>query len=471
MTETFFKPITHYGKDLEQAILGACMLEPMVFGRIYSIVEEETFYFGGHKIIFSAMKKMYAESVPLDIFTVTEWVVNKLGMESVDGDNTAYFVTKLTNYVVSTANIEYHCYLIKEMWQRRKVLEIRYNKLSGTGLDPVQDVEEINQQLNKILSGTIKSDWVDMSELMVKLYRHQEEMQLSGGVGIHTGLKTIDRENGGIHAGQMVVIGARPSVGKSALAGSIAMSMAKNGKVVGIISLEMSNTEIAARLAALDTDTDFGVLYRGLYRDENETQKVYTRIANHTSTLPIYVSDKTDVNVLEIKAKANKLKGLHGLNCLIIDYLQLVDAPEAYNRSRENEIAKISRACKLMAKDMNIPVILLCQLNREVTKRKGNDRYPQLSDLRESGSIEQDADVVMFLHSDWMSGILTDDGGNTTEGKADLVIRKWRNGKNNFIIPLDFDGPKMKFTEAANYGFHSVPAQDHTEADKKEMPF
>jgi replicative DNA helicase len=207
----------------------------------------------------------------------------------------------------------------------------------------------------------------------------------------------------------------------------------------------MSNVEIAARLAAIDTDTDFSVLYRGLYQDERQTKEVYNKIGNHTSTLPIYVTDKTNVTIVDIRSKADKLKSLHGLDLLIIDYLQLVDVPEMSNRNRENEISKVSRYCKIMAKEMNLPVILLCQLNRESTKRHGDQRYPQLSDIRESGSIEQDADVVIFLHRDWMSGIAADENGNSTEYQADLVVRKWRNGKNNFIVPMDFDPPKMKF--------------------------
>lgn len=463
-----YKPYIHHGKDLEESILGACLLEKLAFGRIYSIIESEHFYFSGHQIVFDVMQEMFQVNAPIDIFTVIEWVMNKKRIEEIDKWNVPYFITRLTNCVCSSAHLEYHSFIVKEMWQRRKVLEIKYKELEND-LDPNKNVHDINEELNKILGNNIRKDWFDMSELMVKLYQHQDEVQKRGGIGLKTGLQTIDRENGGLFEDQMVIIGARPSVGKSALAGTVAMSIAGMGKTVGIISLEMSNVEIAARLAAIDTNTDFAVLFRGLYRDEQHTHEVYNRIANHTSTLPIWVSDKTDVNVLEIKAKAQKLKAAHGLDCLIIDYLQLINVSEGHNRTRENEISKISRACKIMAKEMKIPTILLCQLNREVTKRKGNDRYPQLSDLRESGSLEQDADVVMFLHSDWLSGIPADEHGNTTEGRADLVVRKWRNGRSNFIIPLDFDAPKMKFTEAR--GAHptavNVPASPY-EVDKDE---
>ena len=174
------------------------------------------------------------------------------------------------------------------------------------------------------------------------------------------------------------------------------------------------------------------------------------------------------MNIFEIRAKAEKLKSLYGLDCIMIDYLQLINTPESYNRTRENEIAKISRYCKVMAKELNIPVILLCQLNREVTKRKGQDRYPQLSDLRESGAIEQDADIVIFLHRDWMSGHIADENGQSTELRADLIVRKWRNGRNNFIIPLDFDPPKMKFvTHAPIEGSWRPVAENYKNHDDK----
>lgn len=467
-----YKPYVHHGKDLEEAILGACMLEKLAFGRIYGILEPEYFYSDSHKLVFDCMKEMFQVNAPIDIFTVTEWLIAKKDKPEINGTNTPYFVTRLTNSVVSSAHLEYHSFIVKEMWQRRRVLEIKYKGLESD-IDPKKNIDDINAELNKILGNSVRKDWYDMSELMVKLYQHQDEVQKRGGIGLRTGLPTIDRENGGLFEDQMVIIGARPSVGKSALAGTIAMSIAGTNKTVGIISLEMSNVEIAARLAAIDTNTDFAVLFRGLYRDERQTHEAFNRIANHTSTLPIWVSDKTDVNVLEIKAKAQKLKSQHGLDCLIIDYLQLINVSEGHNRTRENEISKISRACKIMAKEMKIPTILLCQLNREITKRKGNDRYPQLSDLRESGSLEQDADVVMFLHSDWLSGVPQDEHGNTTEGKADLVVRKWRNGRSNFIIPLDFDAPKMKFREAM--GSHltpvNVPASPYETEKDEPNPF
>jgi replicative DNA helicase len=270
----------------------------------------------------------------------------------------------------------------------------------------------------------------------------------------------------------LVVIGARPSVGKSAFMGQMALSMARNGKKVGIVSLEMNNNEIAARLSSIETHTDFKTIFRNLFKDENSRQLWYNKLSNFTN-LPIYITDKTNVSATNIKAKAQKLRHeIKGLDCLFIDYLQLVSSEgESKSRNRENEVSQISRTCKLIAKDLNIPVIILCQLNRDVTKRTGKNRYPQLSDLRESGAIEQDADVVMFLHRDWTTGIqeyMYDENGNSKENHADLIIRKWRNGANNIHIELEFDAPKMQFIEKNAYTFSPIEEIDN---QIKENPF
>lgn len=466
-----FKKGIHFSQELESAILGACLLEKEALGRIYGTIEEECFYFESHKTVFAVLKKMYQEGIMIDILTVSDYLLRVKKVEILQNYDVIYFITSLTNWVVSTAHLEFHSYIIKQMWMEREVMRLTLGGVQG---DNVQEqIKTINQKLQSLQQKATEHDWQDMTQLMVDLYRHQEEMKLTKGIGKPSGIGSLDRENGGFQNGQLIVVGARPSMGKSALVSGMAIEMAKRNSTIGIVSLEMSNTEIAARLAAYDTDTDFNVVYRGLYKDMEETHRLYNKIGNSTSTLPIYVTDKTKVNIPEIRAKAEKLKALHGLDCLMIDYLQLVSAiGGSYTKNRENEIAEMSRGCKIMAKEMNIPVILLCQLNREVTKRKGGDRYPQLSDLRESGAIEQDADVVMFLHRDYLMGIEVDENGTSTEKQADLVVRKWRNGKSNFIIPLDFDPPKMKFTERTGQPkfTHAAPSP-YEKDDKEEMPF
>jgi Replicative DNA helicase len=241
---------------------------------------------------------------------------------------------------------------------------------------------------------------------------------------------------------------------------------------VGIISLEMNNTEIAARLSSMETDIDFGTIYRNLFKDQQEHERFYNIVANQMSHLPIYISDKTNVDLNEIKAKAHKLRNKKGLDILMVDYLQLVDSTTGNrNYNREQEVSKISRDLKLLAMDMQIPIIVLCQLSRAVTQRKGSARYPQLSDLRESGAIEQNADIVALLHRDWLlEGCQEDENGQSTEHQADLIYAKWRNGA-QLHIKLDFEPTKMKFIERGVEHYVPVQLVNYSESKMEQNAF
>lgn len=452
----------HYSKELESSVLGVCLLEKEAFGRTFGIVDKESFYFDGHQIVYDAIAEMYNNGVPVDLLTVNDYLINKKNIQFINGDNTAYFLCRLTNQVTSSATLEYHSFIVKRMWMERELLKLTHGGLKLEG-DVKEQVAQLNQAIQNINQGMYTKDWHDMSDLIYGLMKHQEEMTKTKGQGVTTGITILDKENGGFFAGHLIVIGARPSVGKSAFMGQMAIAMAKKGVRVGIISLEMKNNEIAARLSALESNMDFKRIFRNLYRDENEKNAWYDKM-RETINLPLFVSDKTKVTTTDIRAKISKLKNSEGLGCVIVDYLQLVTPEESTRgKTRENEVSQISRMCKLMAMDLNIPIIVLCQLNRQVVHRKGQDRYPILSDLRESGSIEQDADVVMFLHRDFMSGIEVDEEGRSTEDKADLVIRKWRNGKPNLHIKLHFEPEKMKFS------FNKSDSIDYIRPEKEEQ--
>lgn len=457
-----FEENIHYSKSLEEEILGACLLENSAFPRIFGAVESENFYTEDHKIVFDVMTEMFDKNLPISLTSVADFSMRVKGIKTVNAGRIPFFLTKLTSKVTNTASLEYNSIQVKQMWIQRELVTLTRSGIKTT--DTRKEISQLQDRLNELSNINLGDEWKDMSELMMDLYKHQDEMIKRDGKGIMTGFPTIDRIYGGFYPGQMIVIGARPSVGKSAFVGQMAMNMAAHGTRVGFISLEMSNNEIAARFAAIDTNTSFNKIFRGLYEDERDRNNFYNKINSSAVKLPIKVSDRTDLNVKEIKAKAYKLRYKHGLDCLIIDYLQLVDGENDYGRNRENEVSKISRGFKIIAKELNIPVIVPCQLNREVEKRKGEHRYPQLSDFRESGAIEQDADVAMFLHSDFKSGHLMDENNNSTENQSDIVIRKWRNGPPNIIIPLDFDGPKMKFKERSLTP-NLTPVK---EADKKQ---
>jgi replicative DNA helicase len=461
----------HYAKEIEMAILGYCLNDREGFGRIYGLVEEKHFYVMDAQKTFSVMSEMFSDCLPIDLLTVWERLVSKgselkwastygnpEGNTSKDVNN---FLINLTNAATfnTTHHLEYYCFLIKEMWKKREL-----EKLTRSGIDVTDNISKqgfsINEKINEILGGEVKQDWHSYEQLIFDLLKHQEAIK-SGGKEITTsGFKAIDRLNGGFSEGQLIVIGARPSVGKSALANKIAFAVARKQKTVGVISLEMNNIEIAARLASLETSTSFQIVHRNLFRDEDESRIFYNQIAQSVS-LPIYVSDKTKVDVNEIRAKAIKLKHRYGLSLLIVDYLQLIDTSTNKNYNREQEVAKISRGLKLIAMELNVPVVVLCQLNRAVTKRDYKNRLPVLSDLRESGAIEQDSDVVMMLHRDSMAGFEVDEQGNSTERTADLVCLKWRNGA-PFHLELDFDPPLMKFSEK---GSNLIPIKIQDDAD------
>lgn len=441
-----YEPYRHFDYNLEGAILGACLLEKFAISRILSVIEDESiFYNEANRIVFKAMLAMLDESMPIDIFTVSQFIVNRMKIRELGEGNVAYYLVKLTNAVVSTANLEVHAFLLLECWKQRKLVEIKYGAIDSD-LSAGENIDSITESLNKVMRSKMSADWLPMDELLIQLYQHQEEMREAKGIGLLTGISSIDK-NGGFFAPNYIFLGARPGVGKSAFANSIAVNIAKQNKTVGIISLEMGNVEIAARLAAIDTKTDFSFIFRGLMNDEKEMHRVYETLNNQTAGLPIYVSDKTGVTISEIRRRAEVLKHRKNVDLLIIDYLQLVDSANSKSGTRENEIAIISRGIKLLAKDLNIPILILGQLNRESTKRTGEHRYPVLGDIRESGSIEQDADIVFFLHSDYLSGVTEDREGRSTEGYVELINRKWRNFKLGETKKLRFNGKLMQFTD------------------------
>jgi replicative DNA helicase len=455
----------HYSKDIEAAVIGICLLETTATGRIYGTLKPEMLYISDNQKVFQVICEMYDESKPIDILTVWQRLVQN-GAQ-LNEPNILYYLTGLTMYVVNSAHLEFHTALIMEMYRRRELIRI-----TSSGINESEDLKgqgyQLNEQINALFQAEQQKEWYSIDELMFNLLIHQNDIKEGKKKFIPSGFRSIDRMNGGFSPGQSIVLGARPSVGKSAMMNKIAVSIAKAGYKVGIVSLEMNNNEIAARLAALETDTDFQVVYRNLFRDENEHRKFYDTITTGAINLPLFVSDKTRVDVNSIRAKATKLKHKHGLDFLVIDYLQLIESTSTNkNYNREQEVSKISRGMKLLAMELEIPVMTLCQLNRSSTQRKGDNRYPQLSEFRESGAIEQDADIAMILHRDWMAGIEADEHGNSTEHKADLLGLKWRNGQ-PFHLELDFHPQLMKFSEPAHSQLIKIQPQRD---DNEDNPF
>lgn len=443
-----FKEHIHYDKGMEDAILGVCMLDKTAFARIHGILTTDCFYTEANRLVFDAIYEMWDKGVMIDCLTVVHWMARKK-IETLGDYKLAYYVTKLTNAVVSSAHIEYHALLIRQMYAERELMRIqmRQNDLSA---DTLSKIKEIQDDLLKLSTIKTSNDWKDMSEVLIELCNHMKEVEGKDLIGVPTGFSLLDSITGGLCKTNLIVLAARPSVGKSAILNAFAVNAANNGHKVGIISLEMPKVQIGARMTSMVSDTDFYKIYRSQLEDDHERQRFHNYIGT-LSDLPIKISDKTGVNVNDIKAKTAQLIHKKQLDILFIDYLQLVESEGQKNYNREQEVSKMSRGLKLMAMDFNIPVVVLAQLNRE--SEKTATKKPQLHNLRESGAIEQDADGVIFLHRDWKSGILQDEHGNSTERQADLIVAKWRNGETP-EIKIGFDPPKMKFYDLAGRSTH-----------------
>lgn len=431
----------HYCKDLEFAVLGAAMIERDVMGRLYKLIDKDVFYYEGHSQVFEVMQNMWGNNESIDIVSVYLRLI-KNGILTIQNYNTPWYVIEITKNVVSSAAIENHCVILRNMYIEREMKRIT---LSGIGeQDGLQAIASIDKKISKLREKIVLDDFRGIDETIVNLYHHMDSVKHKELTGITTGFKTLDRITGGLQAGGMYIVAARPSVGKSAFMGKMIFNCAKQGFSVGVISLEMTDNQITARIASLATEIEYWRIYRNRLIDEEQTEKFY-KITAKVSELPIMISDKTGVNIADIKAKIARIRRKSKIDILYIDYLQLLDTDDKErNYNREQQVSKISRGIKLLAKDYNMPIVILAQLNR--VSEQIADKKPKLHNLRESGSLEQDADGVIFLHRDWMSGIKENEDGSSTESQADIIIAKWRDGEIT-EYKIGFDGAKMKFFE------------------------
>jgi replicative DNA helicase len=454
-----YKPIVHYDRDMEAAVIGACLLEKNAFAEIRGLVTKDCFYFHEHQVIFEAMESMWEIAFPLDMLTVTSYLVRTNGIEEIGGLPVPLVILQVTKHVCNAANIQHHAFIIRQLYAERELLRIKNDK-DGEG-DILERTKKMQDELFKLTQIKVTNDWKDMSEVLIELYQHMDTVLDKDIVGIPTGFSDLDLITGGFVGGQMIILAARPSVGKSALLGAFCINAAQQGKKVAVISLEMSNTEIGARFGSLVSEVDFYKIFRNKFNEDRERDLVYEKM-NQMAYYPIKISDKTNINVNDIRAKVSQLHNKEGIDILYIDYLQLLETEEKKTYNREQEVAKMSRGLKLLAKEFNIPVVVLAQLNRESEKLA--NKKPQLHHLRESGSIEQDADTVLFLHRDFKSGIPVNEHGQTTEFEADLIIAKCRNGELK-EIKIGFDPSKMRFYDPYMERHRNFPPARNTEFD------
>jgi len=433
--------------ELEEAVLGALMLEKEALTSVIDILKEDAFYKDSHKKIFAAIKRLFERSEPIDILTVTNELKRNEELESVGG---AYYISQLTSKVASSANIEFHSRIVLQKYIQRELIHFSSETIQNSyddSLDVFELLDTAEKRLFAIADENIKKDPMAAGSLIHEAIKQVEaaRKRKTGITGVPSGFTELDRITSGWQNSDLIILAARPSMGKTALALTLACNAAIQHKVpVGVFSLEMSNLQLAQRLISSETELSMEKLRKGQLEDyefEQLTQKV-TKL----SDAPIYIDDTAALSVFELRAKARRLKENHNIQMILIDYLQLMTSGNDNMRgNREQEISTISRALKSLAKELNLPVIALSQLSRAVEQRGGAKR-PQLSDLRESGAIEQDADMVMFVYRQDYYGAQAEGQEDVPPDSAEIIIAKHRNGPLD-SVHLKFRKEFAKFVE------------------------
>lgn len=411
--------------DIEAAVLGAMLLDKDALAKAFEVLDGEAFYKPAHGLIFKAMTALFERSEPVDIITLAEELRRRGDLEKVGGE---YTLTELTARVASAANIEYHAHIVLEKSLMRQlitssteVIQRAYNETE----DALGLLDQAEAKIFDISEQRMKKSFVTMGAAVTKTMAMLESIHgsHSGVTGVAAGFTDLDNLTGGFQNSDLIIVAGRPSQGKTAFV----LSLARNASVlhdvpIAFFSLEMSVQQLVMRLMCAEARVDAHKVRTGRL-PEDEWRKLSVSVGRLYKA-KIFIDDTPGLGILELRAKARRLKAEHNIGLVVVDYLQLMQGPRNA-QSREQEISAISRSLKALAKELNIPVIALSQLNRAVEAR--TDKRPALADLRESGAIEQDADVVIFVHRPEMYG-LEAENGEPTEGLAEIIIGKQRNG-------------------------------------------
>ena len=444
--------------DMERAVLGALMVDKDAFSVVAELLQPETFYDSKHQKIYHAIQKLNVNEEPVDIMTVAQQLGKDGTLEEVGGP--AYIVD-LSAQVASSAHIEYHSKILKQKFMARQLIHFA-SMVEGDAFDETVDVDDLMQRaeasLYEISQKNMVQDYKHIGDILPEANRIlMEASKNSGGLtGVPTGYHELDDITSGWQPSDLVIIAGRPAMGKT----SFALSLLKNIAIdyrepVAFFSLEMNSVQLVNRLISNVCEIPGSKLLNGqLSTDEWER---FDKNMYKMEGAPVYIDDTANLSIFELRTKARRLAREHGIKALMIDYLQLMNASGMRFGSRQEEVSHISRSLKGLAKELNIPVLALSQLNRSVENRDTADgKRPQLSDLRESGAIEQDADMVLFVHRPEYYHIYADDKGRPTKGKAEIIIAKHRKGKTDTVL-LNFRSEYTQFANPEDMRF-SAPA-------------
>src|SRR5215203_664059 len=387
-------------KDLEEAVLGAIMLEKGAFDIVIEILKAECFYVDSHQRVYRSMQGLQQKNQPLDILTVVEELKSREELDLVGGP---YYVTRLTNPVVSSANIDAHSRIVLQKFIQRELIRISGEIISDAYEDSTDVFDLLDQAESKIYEVTsnhLKNNYESIDSVLVKTIQRIEDLRHKNEdiTGVPSGFPSLDRITYGWQNTDLIILAARPAVGKTAFALNLARSAALHptkSTPVALFSLEMSAGQLVQRILAAESEIHLEKISRGKM-EEHEMKQLYAKGIQRLAQAPIYIDDTAALNIFELRAKCRRLKNANNIGMIIIDYLQLMSGTgENRNSNREQEISNISRSLKGLAKELKVPIIALSQLSRAVEQRGSKDggaKIPQLSDLRESGAIEQDAD-------------------------------------------------------------------------------
>ncbi len=432
--------------DAERAVLGALMIDREAFMDISEILKPDSFYEPRHQKIYDAIKQLSFEQIPIDLLTVTEKLAKMSELDNVGGPA---YIAELSTCVASSANIEYHANIVAEKYLSRQLVAFTHEigaMAFDNGYDARDVIQEAERRLFDIAQTNMKKDYVHVKPLVEESSKIMQSASSNNGevMGIPTGYSRLDDLTSGWQKSDLVIIAGRPAMGKTAFA----LSMAKNiaidyNKPIAFFSLEMSGVQLANRLISNVCELEGNKILNGnLNREDwNRFDKQITYLMN----APIYIDDTPGLSIFELRTKARRLVREHNIELIMIDYLQLMNANGMRFNSRQEEVSIISRSLKGLAKELNIPIIALSQLNRGVEGREGVEgKRPLLSDLRESGAIEQDADMVLFVHRPEYYHLEYGPNGEDYRGMAEIIIAKHRKGATDIIL-LKFRGKYTRF--------------------------
>jgi len=434
--------------EAEEAVLGALMIEKGSMPIVQEILRPESFYKEAHRIIYEIILTLDERGDPVDLLTVTNELRKTTQLDFVGGP---YYLVELTQRVSSAANLEFHARIVSESFIKRELIKIS-SEITRDSFDYTTDVFDLldhaQQQIFQIVDSNLKKKYANIRDI---IHQALQELEIkknndSGLTGVPTGFTALDRVTSGFQKSDLIIIAARPGMGKTAFIVSAMRNAAvDHNKPVAMFSLEMSSVQLINRLISAEAEIESERIMKGKL-ENYEWARMHERIAKLTSA-KIYIDDTPALSIMELRAKSRQLKSQYDIQMIIIDYMQLMRGSDIGKgmTNREQEIATISRGLKGLAKELNIPVIALSQLSR-ATETRGGDKRPQLSDLRESGSIEQDADMVMFLYRPEYYHIDEDEAGNSTRGIGEVIVAKHRNGSLD-TVKLRFVGQFTKFMD------------------------